>query len=108
MEIQTQETRIILVIKVIWTFKKLSCCFVVKIYKVPKITLWYRITSLIICNKTRSNYQKLSELEKEILIWYILDLDSRGFVPWFTSIEDMANYILESWGKDYISKLWIY
>jgi len=108
MEIQTQEARIILVIKAIWIFKKLSCRSVAKIYKVPETTLRYRMIGLTVYNETRPNYQKLSKLEERILIWYILDLDSRGFISWFAGVEDIANYILESRKGDCINKLWVY
>jgi len=68
MEIQTQEARIILVIKAIRTFKKLSCYFTTKIYKILKTILWYRIISLTICNEIRPNYQKLFKLEEKVFI----------------------------------------
>ena len=49
---------------------------------------------------------KLTILEEEVIIWNILDLDSRGFAPWLAIVEDMANYILKSQGGKHISKLW--
>jgi len=45
------------------------------------------------------------KLEEEVIIWNILDIDSRGFAPWLAGVEDMANFILESQGKRCISKL---
>jgi hypothetical protein len=56
-------------------------------------------------NETRPNRQKLTTLKKEVIIRNILDLDSRGFVPRLASVEDMANYILESRGGERVSKL---
>jgi hypothetical protein len=55
--------------------------------------------------ETRPNRQKLSELEEGVIIRYILDLDTRGFAPRLASVEDMANYILESRGADCVGKL---
>jgi hypothetical protein len=39
-----------------------------------------------------------------MIIRNILDIDSRGFVLRLASIEDIANYILKSQEKKYISK----
>jgi len=39
---------------------------------------------------------KLTKLEEEVIVQYILDIDERGFVPRLASVEDIANYILES------------
>jgi hypothetical protein len=56
-------------------------------------------------DETRPNRQKLITLKEEVIIRNILDLDSRGFVPRLASVEDMANYILESRGGERVSKL---
>ena len=51
---------------------------------------------------------KLTELEEEVIVQYILDLDKRGFGPQLASVEDIANYLLESQGGKHIGKLWAY
>ena len=56
-------------------------------------------------DETRPNYHKLSPLEEQVIIRNILELDSRGFVPRLASVEDMANFILESRGGERVSKL---
>jgi hypothetical protein len=48
---------------------------------------------------------KLTIIEKEVIIWNILNLDSRGFIPQLASVEDIANFILESRGEKHVSKL---
>ena len=105
MEIQTKEARIILAIEAIRTSKKLSQRSAAKIYKVLLSTLSDRIASRTYRPKTKPNRQKLSDLEEGVIIRYILDLDSKGFAPQLASIKDIANYILESRGADYVSKL---
>ena len=35
-----------------------------------------------------------SELEENVIVTYIIDLDSRGFAPRIPDVEDMANVIL--------------
>ena len=71
----------------------------------PYIILSERIAGIAPRDKSRPNYLKLLKLEEEVIVRYILDLDSRGFTPWLTSIEDIANYILESKGGKRVSKL---
>ena len=44
----------------------------------------------------RTNSHKLTKLEEEVIIRNILDMDTRGFAPRPSGVEDMANYILES------------
>jgi hypothetical protein len=43
---------------------------------------------------------KLSKLEEEVIIRYILDLDSRGFASRLAGVEDIANLLLKSRGQD--------
>ena len=71
----------------------------------PYIILSKRIAGITPRDKSRLNYLKLLKLEEEVIIQYILDLDSRGFAPRLTSMEDIANYILESRGGKRVSKL---
>jgi hypothetical protein len=106
MEIHTTEARIILAIEAIRTSKKLSCRSAAKIYKVSETTLRKRIAGRIPRSEIRPNCHKLSELEEQVIIRYILDLDSRGFAPRLAGVEDMANYILESRGGGCVGKLW--
>ena len=55
--------------------------------------------------KRRPANIKLTILEEEVIIRNILDIDSRGFAPRLTSVEDIANYILKSRGGKRVSKL---
>jgi hypothetical protein len=74
-------------------------------YRVPETTLRDRINGRTSLNERRLGAHKLSELEEEVIIRNILDLDSRGFAPRLTSVEDIANYILESRGGKHVGKL---
>ena len=108
MEIYTDEARIILAIEAIRTSKKLSRRSIAKLYKVPETTLRDRMAGRTPRSETRPNCHKLSELEEQVIVQYVLDLDSRGFAPRLAGVEDMANYILESRGGRRVGKLWAY
>ena len=96
MSIQTQEARIILAIEAIRSSKRLSRAKAAKIYDIPYSTLTDRINGRTPRQEYRPPMQKLTELEKEVILRNILELDIRGFVPRLAGVEDMANYILES------------
>jgi hypothetical protein len=96
MPIQTQEARIILAIKTIRSSKKINRSNTTKIYNISYSILTNRMNSRIPIYEYRLGASKLTELEKEIIIQNILDMDTRGFAPRLASIEDIANYILES------------
>jgi hypothetical protein len=106
MQIQTQEARIILAIEAIRTSKQLSCRAAAKIYNVPLSTLNARINGRTPRHDIRANSTKLTPIEEEVIIQYILDLDSRGFAPRLAGVEDMANLLLNSRGGKYVGKLW--
>ena len=64
----------------------------------PYSTLNDRINSRTAITERRPVNLKLSKLEEEVITQYLIDLDSRGFAPRLTGVEDMVNYILESRG----------
>src|SRR5450432_3844155 len=99
MEVYTKEARIILAIEAIRTSRKLSCRKAAKIYNVSHSTLSDRMNGRTYRHETKANCLKLSELEEEVLIRYILNLDDRGFGPRLAGVEDMANYLLETRGR---------
>ena len=81
MEVYIQEARILLAIKAIQSSKKINCRSIVKIYYVPYIILSEQIAGITPRDKSRLNYLKLLKLEEEVIVRYILNLDSRGFAP---------------------------
>ena len=109
MSILTQESRIIMAMEAIQTSRKrMSRRAAAKLYDVPETTLRDRITSRPARQDVRPNRYKLTNLEEEVLIQYILDLDSRGFAPWLDGVEDIANLLLKSRRRDPVGKLWAY
>jgi hypothetical protein len=92
----TKEARIILAIEAIRTSKNLSRRKATKLYEVPFAILNDRINGHLPLAERRLANLKLSKIEEEVILRYILDLDSRGFTPRLASVEDIVNYILES------------
>ena len=106
MPVLTQESRIIMAMEAIQTSKKrMSRWAAAKLYDVLETTLRARITGRPPRPEERPNCHKLTDLEEEVLIRYILDLDSRGFAPRLEGVENMANFLLESRGRDPVGKL---
>lgn len=55
---------------------------------------------------SRPATQNLAEIEEDVIVQYILDLDSRGFPPSIEDVRAMADYILASRGARRVGKLW--
>jgi hypothetical protein len=102
MSVITKEAKIILAIEAIRTSRKLSHRAATKLYEVPKSSLRLRMNGHLPLPKRRPANIKLSKLEEEVIVRNILKLDSRGFAPRLASVEDMANFILESRGGKHV------
>ncbi|KAL9572022.1 hypothetical protein ACKAV7_003739 [Fusarium commune] len=55
---------------------------------------------------TTPKSRKLSDLEEQAIIRFILDLDSRGFPPRLRGIEEMANRLLADRDAPPVGKRW--
>jgi hypothetical protein len=64
------------------------------IYKVCRKKLGRRQQGMQPRCDIMANSRKLTNLEEEKLVEYILDMDSRGFPPRIKGVEDMANILL--------------
>ena len=96
MESTNKKVQLLLVIKAIQKNKKLSIRKVIKVYNILYTTIQYRINKSTLYTEYRYISYNLSELEENIIIQYIIDLDSKDFVSKYKAIEDIANYILDS------------
>ena len=90
----SKESQIILAIEALKWDPKLSRRKAASIYNVAETTLRARMNSRILRCDYRPKTHKLTAIEEEVIVKYILDLDTRGFSPWLTSVEDMANLLL--------------
>ena len=52
------------------------------------------------------NSKKLTQLEEEVIVNYILDLDTRGFSPTYAAVRDMANKLLAARGAGQVGVHW--
>ncbi|ESZ97150.1 hypothetical protein SBOR_2463 [Sclerotinia borealis F-4128] len=77
-----------------------------KLYNVPETTLRNRMNSLTPLQEYRPPTQKLTKLEEEVILQYILDIDIQGFAPRLSGVEDIANDILDTREAHYVGKLW--
>jgi hypothetical protein len=67
-------------------------------YEVPRTTLQRRRDGTRAQRDCQPNTKKLTELEEEVIVRYILDLDQRGFAPTYAAVRDMADKLLAARG----------
>ncbi len=108
MKTPTPEAQIILAIEAIQSSHKLSRRAAAKLYNVPESTLRARMNGVTPKADSRPVSQSLTEIEEDVVVQYILDLDSRGFPPLIGDVEAMVNSILASRGARRVGKQWPY
>jgi hypothetical protein len=81
MQIQIDEAQINLAMEAVRSSSKMSIRRAAILYEVPRSTLTYRLAGRNPRNETKANCHKLTEVEEEVIVRYILDLDTRGFAP---------------------------
>ena len=96
---------LLLIIKTIKNNKKLNRRKASQLYNIPYTTLIYKINNLILYIEIQTNRYKLIELKKEIIIQYILNIDSKDFPSKYKGIKNIINYILKSKNTKNIKKL---
>ncbi len=106
MPAQIQEARVILAINAIRATNGLSIRKAAKAYDVPLTTLYDRMKGRVAKAEKRNGRHQLTPTEEETLIQYILDLDSRGFPPRISGVEDMANLLRATRHEDAVGTLW--
>ena len=67
-------------------------------YKVPETTLRHRRAGMPARRNCQPNSKRLTQLEEEVIVSYILDLDQRGFAPTYAAVRDMADKLLAARG----------
>ena len=106
MEMQNDERKIILALQAIEQDPNLTIRAAAKIYSVNHATLARRKHGQISRRDWQPKSRKLTDLEEETIVEYVLDLDSRAFPPRIQKVEDMANRLLEDRNATPVGKRW--
>src|SRR5437667_6701764 len=94
MYLQPNEARYILALEAMKNDEKLSIRAIAKLYNVPHMTLTNRRASRPTRRDTSPNSRKLTKLEEEAIVQYVLELGTRSFPPRLRDVEEMANQLL--------------
>jgi hypothetical protein len=71
-----------------------SNCRAAAVYNVSERTIRRWRAGTLARRDCQPNLKKLTQLEEEVVVKYILDLDLRGFAPTYAAVRDMANSLL--------------
>ncbi|KAJ8112653.1 hypothetical protein OPT61_g5026 [Boeremia exigua] len=75
-------------------------------YGVPKSTLNDRRAGKLARRDCQPNSKKLTTIEEEVIVSYIIELDLRGFAPTYAAVRDIANRLLAARGADQVGVHW--
>ena len=106
MESTPYEARIILALEALKSNTKLSFRAAAKLYNIQRTTLQNRHAGKLARRERPANSRKLTDLEEETIVQYILELDTRSFPPRLAGVEDMANQLLRTRDTHPVGKLW--
>jgi hypothetical protein len=73
-------------------------------YSVAETTLRRRRAGTLARRDCQPNSRKLTQLEEQVIISYILDLDLRGFAPTYAAVRDMADKLLAARGAGQVGQ----
>ncbi|KAJ0143395.1 hypothetical protein HZ326_13824 [Fusarium oxysporum f. sp. albedinis] len=101
-----KEANIILALQAYQNNPELGLYRAAEIYQASYGSLWRRTHGISSRYDTTPKSRKLSDLEEQAIIRFILDLDSRGSPPGLRGIEEMANRLLADRDASPIGKRW--
>ncbi|KAJ0134501.1 Uncharacterized protein HZ326_22450 [Fusarium oxysporum f. sp. albedinis] len=101
-----KEAQILLALQAYQADPKLSLRRAAKIYEVNFSTLYYRNSGMQARSDWVPKQRKLSDLEEQVIVQFILDLDLRGFPPKMLGVEEMANRLLSDRNAPPVGKRW--
>lgn len=99
-----KKARILLTIKTIQKDKKLSIQKAIKLYNLLYTIFNYKMNDFTPHIEIQTNYYNLTKLKKEMIIQYILNINSKGFLSKLKIIKNIANHIFESKNTKHIKK----
>jgi hypothetical protein len=80
-------------------------------FNVPRSTLRHRLAGLTNRAETRANNHKLSEIEEQSLVKWVVSMDMRGAAPRPPHMRDMVNLLLAERGSTpspTVGQKWVY
>ncbi len=98
----SKEARVILALQALQNDIKLSLRAAAKLYNVLVSTFGYRRTGRAVRRDLLANLRKLTNLEEETIVQYVIKLYKRAFLPQLSSVEDMANQLLRVYDAPFI------
>ncbi|KAL9567252.1 hypothetical protein ACKAV7_008494 [Fusarium commune] len=104
----SDEARILLALQALQNNPKLSLRRAAQIYEVNYWKLRRRQHGIAATHNTVPKSRKLSDLEEQIIVQFVLDLDSRGFPSRLRFVEEMANSLLADRNASPVGKRWAY
>jgi hypothetical protein len=102
-----KEARITLAMQAIQSRDDLSCRKAACMYDVSYSTLSRRLDGKPTYAEHQIATRRLTPREEDIIVEYVLDLDTRGYPPTLSVVEDMANHICVAKGEQLVSKYWV-
>jgi hypothetical protein len=102
------EAKILLALQALQNNPKLSTRKAATIYQVDRCTLGRRQKGIQSTRNTTTKSRNLSDLEEQIIVQFVLNLDSRGFPPRRDFVEKMANSLLADCDASPVGKLWVH
>jgi hypothetical protein len=100
------ENRVLLAINAVRSTPRLSIRRAAEIYNVPRNTIRRRMKGQTAKADSHNARSKLTKIEEEGIVRYILDQDSRGFSPRIADVGDMANLLLQKRDARHVGKNW--
>jgi hypothetical protein len=104
----SNEANIILALQAIQNDPSLSVRKAATIYKVNHRTLQRRQHGTQSIRDSIPRSRKLSDQEEQIVVQFVLDLDSRGFPSRLSYVEEIANSLLTNRDAPRVGKRWAY
>ncbi|GKU14587.1 unnamed protein product [Fusarium langsethiae] len=103
---QYSEGNMLLALRALQTDPNLKLRPTARLYKVNYYALRRRHNGIQSRRDWIPKSRKLSNLEEQIIVRFILDLDSRGFPPRLRGVEEMANRLLDDRDAPPVGKRW--
>lgn len=94
------ESKILLALNYLQNCRIKSIRTAAKLYDIPYRTLAARASGRAACVDIRPNCRKLSQLEEDSLVEWIISMDSRGAAPRPSTIREMPNILLAPRGSN--------